>query len=199
MSETSPVLSLPYIQPSQAQKHVTHNSAITTLDVLVQAVAADRDRTEPPSPVVAGAVHLVAAGGQGDWAAQDHAIASHDGVGWSFLAPRQGWRVHVLADGFDVVFDGSAWVPSRPALDDLDGIGINTASDPSNPLAVAGDATLLTHAGDGHQLKINKNASADTASLLFQTNWSAGPKWAPPGRMISPSRSAPMAAPGPPR
>ena len=37
---------------------------------------------------------------------------------------------------------------------------------------MASEATLLTHDGAGHQVKINKAAVADTASLLFQTNWS---------------------------
>ena len=36
MSETSPRLDLPYIQPSQAQKHVTHNESLQRLDALVQ-------------------------------------------------------------------------------------------------------------------------------------------------------------------
>ncbi|CAN0577546.1 unnamed protein product, partial [Ectocarpus sp. 12 AP-2014] len=91
---------------------------------------------------------------------------------WVYVAPKPGWRVHVLADGFDVVFDGSGWVPARPDFDNLSGLGIATSSDSANPLAVAGPATLLTHAGNGHQLKINKAAPADTASLLFQTGWS---------------------------
>ena len=32
MTDTSPVLALPYIQPSQAQKHVTHNEALRQLE-----------------------------------------------------------------------------------------------------------------------------------------------------------------------
>lgn len=172
MSETSPVLSLPYIQPSQAQKHVTHNVAIAALDVLVQTVAIDRDRTEPPSPTAPGAVHIVAPGGQSDWAGRDRAIATHDGTGWTFLAPKPGWRAHVLADGFDVIFDGSDWIAAQPEFDNLSGLGIGTTSDAGNPLAVSGPATLLTHGGAGHQLKINKATETDTASLLFQTGWS---------------------------
>ena len=109
-SQTSPVLSLPYIQPSQAQKHVTHNTALAALDALVQPVVADRDRTDPPAPVTAGAAHLVASGGQGAWAGQDQAIAVHDGVAWAFYAPKPGWRVHVLAEGFDVVRDHPALI-----------------------------------------------------------------------------------------
>ncbi len=34
MSENSPLLDLPLIQPAQAQKHVTHNEALERLDVL---------------------------------------------------------------------------------------------------------------------------------------------------------------------
>ena len=36
MSDLSPILSLPLLQASQAQKHVTHNEALMQLDLLVQ-------------------------------------------------------------------------------------------------------------------------------------------------------------------
>jgi hypothetical protein len=51
-------------------------------------------------------------------------------------------------------------------------LGVNTSADATNRLAVAAAATLFTHAGNGHQLKLNKAAPGDTASLLYQTNWS---------------------------
>ena len=54
----------------------------------------------------------------------------------------------------------------------LNHVGVNTTADTTNRLAVSSEATLLTHAGAGHQLKINKAGDSDTASLLFQTNWS---------------------------
>ena len=38
MPDTSHALSLPLIQPSQAQKHVTHNEALRILDAVVQLV-----------------------------------------------------------------------------------------------------------------------------------------------------------------
>ena len=46
--------------------------------------------------------------------------------------------------------------------------GVNATPDLTNRLAVASPATLLNHEGAGHQLKINKAAATDTASLLFQ-------------------------------
>lgn len=164
LPQTSPRLALPYLQPAQAQKHVTVNTALGRLDALVQAVVADR-RTDPPEPVEAGAAHLVAAGGIAAFAGQDHALAVYDGVAWAFYAPQPGWRVHVRAEATDLVFDGTAWGP-------LPRLGIGAAPDAANPLSVAGPATLLSHVGAGHQLKINKAAAGDTASLLFQSGWS---------------------------
>lgn len=54
----------------------------------------------------------------------------------------------------------------------IDGFGIATSWDATNRLAVASPASLFTHQGAGHQLKIDKAASTDTASLLYQDNGS---------------------------
>ncbi len=172
MSETSAILALPYIQSGQAQKHVTHNEAIRALDLMVQLTVTDRDLTAPPTTPVAGESYIVPVGGQLDWAGQDGNLASFDGTDWRFAVPRAGWRAQVLDEGIPLVFDGTAWVAQRPDLDNLDGLGIGTGHDATNRLAVAADATLLSHDGAGHQLKVNKNAVADTASLLFQSGWS---------------------------
>lgn len=50
MSQSSPRLSLPFIQAAQAQKHVTHNEAIRALDMLVQLSFKDDAQTAPPLP-----------------------------------------------------------------------------------------------------------------------------------------------------
>lgn len=59
-----------------------------------------------------------------------------------------------------------------PDLAHLSGVGINTAHDSGNRLAVSSPASLFTHEGAGHQVKLNKASAADTASLLFQTDFS---------------------------
>ncbi|NIB59611.1 DUF2793 domain-containing protein, partial [Agrobacterium tumefaciens] len=41
MTEQTARLRLPYILPSQAQKHVTHNEALQRLDAIVQLVIKD--------------------------------------------------------------------------------------------------------------------------------------------------------------
>ena len=72
------------------------------------------------------------------------------------------------------VYTGNGWQDVAPetVLQNLSGVGVNTTSDAINKLAVAADATLLSHDGAGHQLKLNKAGAGDTASLLYQTNWS---------------------------
>lgn len=51
-------------------------------------------------------------------------------------------------------------------------VGVNATADTTNRLSVASPASLFSHEGAGHQLKINKDAAADTASVLFQTDFS---------------------------
>ena len=171
MSQQSPSLSLPLMQPAQAQKHVTHNEALMALDVLVQLVVEDIDRTAPPAAPSVGQCHVVGAGAGGDWDGRDGQIACYTGAFWSFTPPRAGWRAWVGPEARPVIFDGTAWGPEPLDSQNLAGVGINTTSDGVNRLAVSAEATLLSHDGAGHQLKINKAASGDTASLLFQTGW----------------------------
>lgn len=170
MSESTPILSLPLIQPNQAQKHVTHNEALQALDALVQPVVIDLDLTAPPSVPVDGDCHLVAAGATGDWTGQDNALAVQSSGGWMFYAPRSGWKVYVQSENADFIFDGVEWLDA--AAGDPETLGINTGADSTNRFAVSAPASLLTHEGAGHQLKINKASAAETNSLLFQTNWS---------------------------
>jgi hypothetical protein len=175
----TPNLKLPYIVAAQAQKHVTHNEAIRALDALVHLAVIDRSLTAPPASPADGDRYIVASGGSGAWSGHALEIAAFQDGGWAFFMPRPGWRSWVVDEGALVVWDGSAWTSVGGGGGGGDGgdatfdtVGINASADATNRLTMASAATLLTHDGAGHQLKINKLAAADTASLLFQTNWS---------------------------
>jgi len=174
MSELSPNLSLPLIQAAQAQKHVTHNEAIELLDMIVQLTVQAFDATLPPGQAGEGQAWVLGAQPTGVWASQGGQIASWRGGGWIFAAPQIGWQAWGVAQGALRVYTGNGWQDVAPetVLQNLSGVGVNTTSDAVNKLAVAADATLLTHDGAGHQLKLNKAGAGDTASLLYQTNWS---------------------------
>lgn len=170
MLET-PNLKLPYIAPAQAQKHVTHNEAIRALDAILHVAVEDRDLADPPAEPVEGARYLVADAASGAWTNRSNAIAAFQDGAWAFYSPREGWTAWVCDEDLLVVWDGAAWVPatlSNPAPQ----LGINTTADETNRLTVAAEASLFTHAGSGHQLKINKADSGDSGTILFQTGWS---------------------------
>jgi hypothetical protein len=171
MPDDTTVLSLPLIQPSQAQKHVTHNEALRILDVAVQLSVLDRTRQEAPATPTQGDRHIVAAAATGLWAGQEGRIALFANEGWEFYTPLPGWRAHVLAEGQTVVWDGGIWAaPGQGTLAPSE-LGINTTPDPVNRLAVKSDASLFSHDGAGHQMKINKSAAGQVASLVFQSGF----------------------------
>ncbi|OYX25933.1 MAG: hypothetical protein B7Z10_04760 [Rhodobacterales bacterium 32-66-7] len=171
MPDDTTILSLPLILPAQAQKHVTHNEALATLDLIVQLAVITRTLTTPPALPTLGDRHIVAAGATGAWVGQAGKIALFDGAGWQFTQALPGWQAHVLAEGQTAVFDGLVWAaPSDKPLA-VTRLGVSATADATNRLSVAAPATLLNHAGAGHQLKLNKATAADTASLLFQTGF----------------------------
>ncbi|WP_212525616.1 DUF2793 domain-containing protein [Actibacterium sp. MT2.3-13A] len=170
MPDTSARLSLPLLMPSQAQKHVTHNEALLRLDLLVQLAVEAFGASTPPVSPQEGQVWALGAAPVGDWAGHADELAAWVEGAWAFIAPRPGWRAADKAGQALRLWTGAAW--DLPTLSGLDGIGVQTGYDATNRLAVAAPATLFTHEGADHRMKINKAAGADTASLLFQTGWS---------------------------
>lgn len=172
MSDDTPILNLPLILPAQAQKHVTHNEALRLLDIVVQLAVLDRDRNAPPATPAEGDRYIVGPTPTGDWTGRAGQIAAFWGGVWAFVAPGDGWQARLLDEGTTLVHQGGTWSPASGLPENIPRLGINAATDTTNRLAVASDATLFSHDGAGHQLKVNKAAAADTAALLFQTAFS---------------------------
>jgi len=171
--EQSANLQLPYIMPSQAQKHVTHNEAIRTLDSLVQLAVLDRDLSAPPGSPNDGDRYLVAVGGSGAWTSKDGNVAAWQDGAWAFLAPKAGWLLWIADEDRLLGFDGTTWVDAavhsvNPTLL----VGANAIADATNRLAVKSPASLFDEETGDHRLKINKAAAGNTASLVLQTGYS---------------------------
>ncbi|MCB1452950.1 MAG: DUF2793 domain-containing protein, partial [Rhizobiaceae bacterium] len=173
MSET-PLLGLPLLQASQAQKHVTHNEALILLDAAIQLSVISRGAAIPPPSPAEGDRFLAAAGSSGGWAGHDGDLAIFEAASWRFSAPRIGWRLWVEDEGRFLVFDGLGWrdLQDIDQLDNMSLLGVNTTADAGNRFAVASAGVLFTHEGGDHRLKVNKEAHVDTASLLYQTDYS---------------------------
>jgi len=181
--EVSPRLSLSYVMPQQAQKHVTVNESFRRLDTLVGlAVKSDTLAVEPVSPAE-GDAYILPANPSGDsWAGfTAQAIAAFQDGAWMEIEPREGVRAYVIDASALKVFDGAGWTivsGGAGGSETSARYGVNTTADNTNRLAVKSDAILfsyddVTPGNDDCQVKINKKAAADTSSLLFQTNASS--------------------------
>ena len=170
----SPLLSLPYLASAQAQKHVTHNEALSLIDGLLHLSVISRILATPPAVIVDGDRYLVAASPTGDWLGQAGTVALRMEGAWRFLTPRKGWRLWVEAENILLIFDGSNWSPppAPSQLQNLALLGVNATADVTNKFAVSSSSVLFNHIGAGIQFKVNKNAAINTASLLFQDNFS---------------------------
>jgi len=74
--DNTPNLQLPYLIAAQAQKHVTHNEALRTLDAIVQLLVLDKDLATPPGSPADGNRYIVAASPTGAWTGQAGKIAA---------------------------------------------------------------------------------------------------------------------------
>jgi hypothetical protein len=172
MPDDTTILSLPLILPAQAQKHVTHNEALLKLDLMVQLAVINRTLTTPPALPTIGDRHIVAAGATGPWVGQSGRIALYTEAGWQFTQPLNGWQAYVMAEQQMAFYNGLTWIALSDGPFTVGRLGVSATPDATNRLAVSAPATLLNHAGSGHQLKLNKAVAGDTASLLFQTGFS---------------------------
>ena len=166
--------------PSQAQKHVTHNEALTLLDGLIHLVIKTEGETLPPLSAAVDDAFLVGAPATGAWFGQEAKLAFNTDAGWRFAAPARGIIAFFAAANELRIYEQGAWTSlsafTGPAS--FATLGVNTSADAVNRLAVRSNAALFTaletaSGGNGDiQLKLNKETLADTATILFQTGFS---------------------------
>lgn len=178
MADISSSLSLPFIQPSQAQKHVTHNEALRILDVVTQLGVAADDLSSAPGTPAEGSRYIVDTGATGDWAGRDGEVALFETNAWRFFVPRAGWRAYVINRDAMVVFDGAEWVDlESPELEEIETFGLGMTTLPSTPFSAKINAALWTalyaaDGGTGDILKtLNKETTTDDAGFVFQQNF----------------------------
>jgi hypothetical protein len=179
MSETTPHLALPLIAAAQAQKHVTHNEALTGLDAVVQLACRDKDLAAPPASPAEGDRYLVLSPAPtGAWTGLSGQIARFQDGRWRGLAPKPGWLAWLLDEDELYVCTAAGWVGFRATLrqlQDLTRLGIGTTADAATPFAAKLNTALWTalttaEGGTGDlRCTLNKQAAGNVLSLLFQS------------------------------
>ncbi len=174
-------LGLPYLAAAQAQKHVTLNEGLQTLDALVQLSVIGRSTTPPGSPAE-GDRYIVVDPAGGAWTGRAGQLAEASQGGWVFHTPRTGWLAYVEQDHQMEVYVAGVWsAPSAAAtaLSNVPSLGIGAAADSGNPLTARLNAALFTArgaaaGGDGDvRVTLDRETSSDTASILMSTAYAA--------------------------
>jgi len=178
MADTSSSLSLPFIMPNQAQKHVTHNEALRILDAITQLSVVRDDLATPPASPTEGARYLVDTNGTDAWANRDGEIALYEDGNWRFFVPRAGWRAYVAGRDTLIAFDGTDWADlDNGELEDVVSFGLGMVSPPETPFAAKLNASLWTalyqpDGGTGDILStLNKESVTDDAGFVFQQDF----------------------------
>lgn len=111
--ERSARLALPLLQAGQAQKDITHNEALTRLDLAVAAAVKDAGGNVPPAAPDEGACWLVGPAPTGDWAGHAATLAGWTAGGWRFVVPTEGMTVWNEASRCEYRFVDGAWEAGR--------------------------------------------------------------------------------------
>ena len=111
----SPNLQLPFLDANQNQKHVTHNAALSILDVLVNPKVESNALAAPPASPGDGTCWIVGAGATGVWAGKDNQVAAWQDGAWNFYPPKTGLIAYAANLATSLVWTGSAWAVLAPA------------------------------------------------------------------------------------
>lgn len=97
MSEQSTRLGLPYLLPAQAQKHVTHNEALSRLDLLVHLTVQGFEVNDPPNAPQEGEIWVLGDVPSGVWHGRQADLPFVKAVAGALLHLRlAGWRSMLL-------------------------------------------------------------------------------------------------------
>lgn len=111
--EISPRLSLSYVQPQQAQKHVTVNETFRRLDALAQLSVVSRRRTFEPDGPAEGEAFILPHGADGPaWAAMAAgSIAVFQDGAWAEISPKPGWTAFIDDESRLYTYSQGQWRP----------------------------------------------------------------------------------------
>ena len=178
MADTSNSLSLPFIQPSQAQKHVTHNEALRILDVLTQLAVTSDDLSLPPASPIEGARYIVGPSSGGAWSGHEGEVALYETGNWRYFVPRAGWRAFVINREALVVHDGIEWIDlESDELQEVAQLGLGMIAPAATPFSAKLNAALWTalyqaDGGSGSLVStLNKESASNDAGFVFQNDF----------------------------
>lgn len=145
MMDETPCWTLPLLAAGQAHKEITHNEALSLLDLVVQPCVEAVGLDTPPGDAQSGQAWIVGARPTGDWTGHAQALAGWTDGGWRFLVPRTGLSVWNRAAQCRSEWDGTGWRTGRVLAREVivDGKKVIGAQRPGILLPVGGQVIDL--------------------------------------------------------
>lgn len=103
-------LEMPYLAAAQNQKHITMNSSLSRLDVLVQLSVLSKVVLSKPVSASEGDNYIIAVGATGDWSGLDGKLAIYQDGAWLEIQPKNGWCCWVDDEQKLYIYSGAEWV-----------------------------------------------------------------------------------------
>lgn len=164
---------LPLLQPSQAQKHVTVNEALTRLDALAALILMSRSQSTPPAVLEEGTAFGVPATATDAWQGHGGSLAIAANGGWVFITPRRGWRAWIADEDVMAIHDGSNWRGGALALSP-NGAGSFHRIREFDHVIEAGETSLTNVPVPAHAMVLAVTARVITPISGSLTSWRLG-------------------------
>lgn len=149
MSSTSR-LALPFLSAGQAQKEITHNEALQTLDFLVAGAVVEPPRSTPPANPAVGDCYIVGLSAAEAWAGWEGALAGYSPGGWRRIEPLAGMRVFIRSTEQWACYGEAGWEFGVLRGSKVMIGGEQVVGERTEPIASpVGGATIDTEARDG--------------------------------------------------
>lgn len=103
------ILELDEINLSQANKEISHNTALRQIEGRTIGVLS-RTTTTPPGSPAAGDCYIIPASATGEWSGKTDQLAHFYGGVWNYWTPNAPVRLWVADDQVITLWDGAAWV-----------------------------------------------------------------------------------------
>src|SRR4051812_42022527 len=104
----TPHLTIPLLYYNQAQKEITVNEAILTIDALLNPLVKDVGLNSPPSDPINGDVYIIGKKPENEWAGKPYFVA-YFYYSWRFIRPNEGLELWVVNRKKKYFFDGDKW------------------------------------------------------------------------------------------
>ena len=169
----TPHFELPLISPSQAQKHVTVNDALSRVDALMQLRLISATTSTPPATSQEGDTYGVASGAVNEWAGQEGTLAIFANGGWAFVPATLGMRAFIADQNGWAGFDGTQWTIGLQTLTP-NGAGMQARAIEIDHVISAGATSAVSYALPGQSVVYGVTGRVISAISGTLTGFSLG-------------------------